>query len=87
MKGLINNKKGAISIEMIIYIILAVIVLLVAVSYFVKTFGKSTEPVDLTLKVIECEGYCQAKNQAAYNTNQCSEALAKVGKEACKFAA
>ena len=87
MKGLIRNKKGAISIEMIIAIIIAVVVLLVVVSYFIRTFGRSTAPVDTTLKAIECEGYCQAKNQASYNDNKCSEALAKVGKEPCKFAA
>ena len=74
-----NNRKGAMSIEIIIGIILAVVVLLTVLLFFTGAFEKATEPIGGTLSAIECKGYCQAENKEAFDRNNCGYVLAKLG--------
>ncbi len=75
-----SNKRGAISIEMIIAIIIAVVVLLLVVLYFTQTFERATGPVGGVIGAIECETYCTAKDSTRYCDANCGDVLAKLGK-------
>lgn len=60
-----RGKKGAISFEQIVMFILAIVVLVLIVSYFTGTFKRLQTPVNFTIgeveKGIECVRACSDK--------------------------
>jgi len=69
-----RDKRGAMSIEMIIAVLIAVVVLLVVVVYFTQTFKKATGPIEEITgsieKAVECNKLCDQSDQK-YCTDKC----------------
>ena len=68
------NKKGM-TFEQIVLFILAIVVLLLVVSYFTGTFKNLQKPVDLVIGKIECTQLCADAKSADYSAKGCEAIL------------
>ena len=82
---MINGKKGQ-TWSTLVAAIIAVVVLLTVILYFTGAFKSATGPIDVTVKAIECKGYCSSKDKTSFDKNGCEEVLAKAGADKCTFA-